>query len=420
MAVPGGPGAYVSTGIEHDEAGQPALRAGAAHGDDGQALPQARPARSPRGPRSRSPGPAQADVGILGWGSTEGAAHRGGRDLPRPRAEGRDLLPARAGAAAGRADPRMGRRAWTRDRRARAERDRPVRAPRALGRRASRCESVTKATGLPFTATQIADFITDGTPPGDDQRRVGPGTTKGRPELADELKVKANALKSELKPIWCPGCGDFGVLAAAYRAFAELDLDPDRTVIVSGIGCSSRFPGFVATYGFHGVHGRALPTAMGVKLANPDLNVIAVGGDGDGFAIGGGHFPHAARRNVDITYIIMNNQTYGLTKGQVSPTSLHDQKSPVDAVRQPRGADERARDGDRRRLLVRRAGRELPLEGADGADRRGHPAPGLQLHRRVQPVHRVQQHHAGVEGGGLQPARRARLVRPRRRRSRPR
>ena len=99
-------------------------------------------------------------------------------------------------------------------------------------------------------------------------------------------------------------------------------------MIVSGIGCSSRFPGFVATYGFHGVHGRALPTAMGVKLANPELNVIAVGGDGDGFAIGGGHFPHAARRNVDITYIIMNNQTYGLTKGQVSPTSLHDQKSP--------------------------------------------------------------------------------------------
>ena len=99
-------------------------------------------------------------------------------------------------------------------------------------------------------------------------------------------------------------------------------------MIVSGIGCSSRFPGFVTTYGFHGVHGRALPTAMGVKLANPELDVIAVGGDGDGFAIGGGHFPHAARRNVDITYVIMDNQTYGLTKGQVSPTSLHDQKSP--------------------------------------------------------------------------------------------
>lgn len=138
----------------------------------------------------------------------------------------------------------------------------------------------------------------------------------------------AKEYKSDLKPIWCPGCGDFGVLAAAYRAFAELDLDPDRTVIVSGIGCSSRFPGFVTTYGYHSVHGRALPTALGVKMANPELEVIAVGGDGDGFAIGGGHFPHAARRNIDITYVIMNNETYGLTKGQVSPTSRHDQKSP--------------------------------------------------------------------------------------------
>lgn len=138
----------------------------------------------------------------------------------------------------------------------------------------------------------------------------------------------AKEFKSDLKPIWCPGCGDFGVLAATYRAFAELDLDPDRTVIVSGIGCSSRFPGFVTTYGYHGVHGRALPTAMGVKMANPELEVVAVGGDGDGFAIGGGHFPHAARRNVDITYIVMDNEIYGLTKGQVSPTSLHSQKSP--------------------------------------------------------------------------------------------
>lgn len=150
-----------------------------------------------------------------------------------------------------------------------------------------------------------------------------------------ENKTESNAggaspkdFKSDLKPIWCPGCGDFGVLAACYRAFAELKLDPDKTVLVSGIGCSSRFPGFVTTYGYHGVHGRALPTAMGIKLANPELNVIAVGGDGDGFAIGGGHFPHAARRNVDITYIIMDNQIYGLTKGQVSPTSPYEQKSP--------------------------------------------------------------------------------------------
>ena len=127
--------------------------------------------------------------------------------------------------------------------------------------------------------------------------------------------------KSETKVTWCPGCGDFAVLSALYKAFAELELDPKNTVVVSGIGCSGRLPEFVATYGFHGVHGRVLPTAQGVKLANPELTVIAVGGDGDGFAIGGGHVPHAVRRNVDITYIVMDNEVYGLTKGQPSPTT---------------------------------------------------------------------------------------------------
>lgn len=128
--------------------------------------------------------------------------------------------------------------------------------------------------------------------------------------------------KSDLPPIWCPGCGDFGVLSALYKALSVCNLDPDRTVILSGIGCSSRLPGFVATYGFHGVHGRALPTALGVKCARPDLNVLVVGGDGDGYSIGGGHLSHMARRNPDVTYIVMNNNTYGLTKGQVSPTSM--------------------------------------------------------------------------------------------------
>jgi 2-oxoglutarate ferredoxin oxidoreductase subunit beta len=146
--------------------------------------------------------------------------------------------------------------------------------------------------------------------------------------VSTQTKAKPTDYKSDLKPIWCPGCGDFGVLASLYRAFAHLELDPAKTVIVSGIGCSSRLPGFVSTYGFHTLHGRPLPVAMGVKLANPDLNVIAVGGDGDGFAIGAGHFPHAARRNTDITYLVMDNETYGLTKGQVSPTSLYQQKGP--------------------------------------------------------------------------------------------
>ena len=132
---------------------------------------------------------------------------------------------------------------------------------------------------------------------------------------------KATDYKSDLKPVWCPGCGDFGVVNALYKAMAELQLEPHETVVVSGIGCSSRLPGYVATYGFNGVHGRALTLAMGVKLARPELNVICVGGDGDGLAIGGNHFMHAARRNLDVTYIMMDNEIYGLTKGQAAPTT---------------------------------------------------------------------------------------------------
>ncbi len=136
------------------------------------------------------------------------------------------------------------------------------------------------------------------------------------------LTYTPKSYKSDLKPIWCPGCGDFGVLSALYKAMAQCQLDPNNTVVVSGIGCSSRLPGFVSTYGFHSVHGRALPVATGIKASRPELNVIVVGGDGDGYSIGGGHLPHAARRNLNMTYLIMNNNTYGLTKGQVSPTSM--------------------------------------------------------------------------------------------------
>jgi len=129
--------------------------------------------------------------------------------------------------------------------------------------------------------------------------------------------------KSEVKPTWCPGCGDFGVLNAAFRSLAGLKLAPDQTVVVSGIGCSSRLPHFMKTFGFHSVHGRALPVAQGLKMARPDLTVLAVGGDGDFFSIGAGHLVHAALRNIDITVIIMDNEIYGLTKGQTSPTSPH-------------------------------------------------------------------------------------------------
>jgi 2-oxoglutarate ferredoxin oxidoreductase subunit beta len=127
--------------------------------------------------------------------------------------------------------------------------------------------------------------------------------------------------KSDVPPIWCPGCGDYAVLNGLMRAFAHLDIAPEDAVVASGIGCSSRFPAFLNTYGFHGVHGRALPLATGIKLGNPELTVVAVGGDGDGFSIGGGHIPHAARRNVELPYIVMDNSIYGMTKGQPSPTT---------------------------------------------------------------------------------------------------
>ncbi|MGA8943369.1 MAG: 2-oxoacid:ferredoxin oxidoreductase subunit beta [Thermoactinomyces sp.] len=127
--------------------------------------------------------------------------------------------------------------------------------------------------------------------------------------------------RNKIKPNWCPGCGDYSVLAAMQRAFANLGLEPHEVAVVSGIGCSGRISGYFNAYGFHGVHGRSLPIAQGLKLANRDLTVVAAGGDGDGFAIGMAHTIHAIRRNVDITYIVMDNQVYGLTKGQTSPRS---------------------------------------------------------------------------------------------------
>lgn len=127
--------------------------------------------------------------------------------------------------------------------------------------------------------------------------------------------------RNKIKPNWCPGCGDFSVQAAIQRAAANVGLEPDNLAVVSGIGCSGRISGYINAYGLHGVHGRALPIAQGVKMANKDLTVIASGGDGDGFAIGMGHTIHAIRRNIDVTYIVMDNQIYGLTKGQTSPRS---------------------------------------------------------------------------------------------------
>ena len=124
------------------------------------------------------------------------------------------------------------------------------------------------------------------------------------------------------RPIWCAGCGDFGVLEALTQGLDELAVPAYRRMIIAGIGCSGSLQNYLSCYGYHALHGRVLPTATGCKLANPDLTVVAVGGDGDGYAIGGGHLVHAFKRNPGITYIVMNNGTYGLTKGQASPTSL--------------------------------------------------------------------------------------------------
>ncbi len=139
-----------------------------------------------------------------------------------------------------------------------------------------------------------------------------------------EATFTARDYKSEIKPVWCPGCGDYSVLLSITKALAELSLKPEEVAVISGIGCSSRIPAYTNCYGFHGVHGRALALATGLKVARPELTVLVASGDGDGFSIGGNHLLHACRRNVDLTYIVMDNRVYGMTKGQPSPTTEPD------------------------------------------------------------------------------------------------
>ena len=146
--------------------------------------------------------------------------------------------------------------------------------------------------------------------------------------------LRARDYLSDVKPIWCPGCGHFGVLSALTKALAYLERPKHEIAVISGIGCSSRLPAYLGCYGFHGLHGRALPLATGLKAARPDLTVIAAGGDGDGFSIGGNHFLHACRRDIDLCYIVMDNAVYGMTKGQASPTTPPDW---TDSALTPRG-----------------------------------------------------------------------------------
>lgn len=153
-----------------------------------------------------------------------------------------------------------------------------------------------------------------------------------------QLKFDAKEYKTNVHPEWCPGCGDFAILKALKNALFEMQYDPKDTILVPGIGCSSKMMSAVGTYGLHTIHGRALPVAAGLKFANHDLNVISFGGDGDMLGIGGNHLLHACRRNVDMILIIPNNQTYGLTTGQASPTSdlgFKTKTSPTGTVDQP-------------------------------------------------------------------------------------
>ena len=139
--------------------------------------------------------------------------------------------------------------------------------------------------------------------------------------MSEERKLKASDFASAEEVRWCPGCGNYAVLNTLQRFFASLDRRKEEHVLVSGIGCSSRFPYYMDTYGFHSIHGRAPAVASGVKLANPDLSVWVLTGDGDALSIGGNHIIHLLRRNIDINIILLNNRIYGLTKGQYSPTS---------------------------------------------------------------------------------------------------
>jgi 2-oxoglutarate ferredoxin oxidoreductase subunit beta len=199
------------------------------------------------------------------------------------------------------------------------------------------------------------------------------------------IPLQAKDFKSDYKPVWCPGCGDYSVLAAITKALAMLEAQPHEVAVVSGIGCSSRIPAYTTCYGFHGVHGRSLPAATGLKVARPELTVLVASGDGDGYSIGGNHFLHACRRNVDLTYIVMDNHVYGMTKGQPSPTTEPDWSSKLapggtGTARIPSAGD-RARLGGQLRgaRLLRRS------ERLRGNHRRGGAPSGILLRRDALP-----------------------------------
>src|SRR5947208_10369648 len=153
--------------------------------------------------------------------------------------------------------------------------------------------------------------------------------------MATVIELPIQSYEGIIDSDWCPGCGDFGVRRALEIAAGRLGIKPKDLVVVSGIGCSSNLPGFIHTYGVHSLHGRAVAVASGIKLGNHDLKVVITGGDGDGYGIGVGHFIHAMRRNLDLTYVVMDNEIYGLTTGQASPTTekgMKTKSTPIEGV----------------------------------------------------------------------------------------
>ena len=183
-------------------------------------------------------------------------------------------------------------------------------------------ESLTKVAGKPFKVSEIEDAA----------RRVWETDNMN---VAAKLSPKDYATDQEVR--WCPGCGDYAILKAVQRTMADLEADPENTVFVSGIGCAARFPYYMETYGFHTIHGRAAPIATAAKLTNPDLDIWVVSGDGDSLSIGGNHLLHLLRRDIDLNYLLFNNEIYGLTKGQMSPTSRIGTVSPSS----PKGSHDR-------------------------------------------------------------------------------
>ena len=378
---------------------QAAGHAREAHAQDGR---RAAPASS----RRRSSAPADADVTLVGWGSTEGVIREAMRaaaptqGIAANNLQVKWLVPLHADAILAIARPRA---------------DVIIVENNYSGQFARYLRSETgivadghirKYDGEPFMPHHIVDgvkAILAGTTTHvrarardhgvrrrahGDSHRLRPAGAAIAQDASDALTVKD--LKGKVDPDWCPGCGDFGVLAALKQAHRRAGPPAPRGHDVSGIGCSSNLPGYINTYGMHTLHGRALAVATGAQLANHDLKVVVTGGDGDGYGIGGNHFIHAMRRNIDLTYIVMDNQIYGLTTGQLSPTSIKGMKTkstPFGSVENPINPIP----------LAIAAGATYVARGFTGQSKHlvelikgGHPAQGLRPDRRLQPLRDLQ------------------------------